>query len=53
MNENVLKRRVTTCMISLHNLVKELIRYLYLNLIRIDMEEKYFGVHKCLGTHAT
>ena len=53
MNENVLKRRVIACMISLHNLVKELIRYLYLNLRRIDMEQKYFGVHKCLGAHAT
>ena len=41
MNENVLNRRVITCIISLHNKVKELIWNLYLNL-RIDMEEKYF-----------
>ena len=53
MSENVLNRRVITCMISLHNLIKELIWYLYLNLRRIDMEEKYFRGHKCLGTHAT
>ena len=51
MNENVLNRRVITCMISLHSMVKELIRNLYLNLI--DMEGKDFWEHKCLGTHAT
>ena len=53
MNETVLNRRVTTCIISLHDKVKELIWNLYLNLRPIDMEEKYFLGHKCLGTHAT
>ena len=42
MNENVLNRRVITCIISLHNKVKELIWNLYLNLRRIDMEKKSF-----------
>ena len=32
---------------------KELNWNLYLNLRRIDMEEKYFWGHKCFGTHAT
>ena len=41
MNENVLNRKVITCIISLHNKVKQLICNLYLNL-RIGMEEKYF-----------
>ena len=38
----MLNRRVITCIVSLHNKVKELIWNLHLNLRRIDMEEKYF-----------
>ena len=38
----MLNRRAITCIISLHNKVKELIWDLHLNLRRIDMEEKYF-----------
>ena len=53
MNENVLNKRVITCIISLHSKVKELIWNLYLNLKQMDMEEKYFGGHKYLGIHAT
>ena len=41
MNENVLNRKVITCIISLHNKVEQLICNLYLDL-RIGMEEKYF-----------
>ena len=47
MNETVLNRRVITCIISLNNIVKELIWNLYLSLRPSDMEEKYF-----LGTSA-
>ena len=53
MDENVLNRRVIKCILGLHSKVKELIWNLYLNLRRMDMEEKYFWGHKCLGIHAT
>ena len=53
MNENVLNKRVITCIISLHSKIKELIWNLYLNLRRMDMKKQYFWGQKCLGTHAT